>query len=61
MAKIYIEDIIAWENNKGRVLCPECFEKEFDGEYPVEWTPVLSKEAYEIIYECDDCGERSAD
>jgi hypothetical protein len=59
MAKIYVEDIISWENKNSKTLCPECFEEEFDGEFPVEWTPVLSKEAYEIIYQCDCCGEKS--
>lgn len=59
MAKIQLEDVIAWEDNRGRILCPECFEKEFDGKYPTDWTPVLSNEEYETLYECDNCGERS--
>jgi len=49
-----------WQSNNGKTLCPECFEKKFESEYPIEWTPIISNGEFEILYECDDCGERSA-
>lgn len=59
MSKINLDEVISWENNKGTILCPECFEDEFDGEYPVDWTPVISSGECERIYQCDCCTERS--
>ncbi|KKP32624.1 MAG: hypothetical protein UR22_C0009G0051 [Parcubacteria group bacterium GW2011_GWC2_32_10] len=60
MSRINMEDIIMWQSNNGKTLCPECFEKKFESEYPIEWTPIISNGEFEILYECDDCGERSA-
>ena len=55
-----IEDIISWIDDHGKILCPECFQKEFRGHYPSEWTPIISEDIKEeSILECDDCGERS--
>jgi len=57
MPKINLENVICWGDNKDKILCPECMQKEFP-EYPSNWEPILSDDDAEAIYECDCCKER---
>jgi len=57
MPKIKIEDVICWANEEDKILCPECFEKEYP-DFPSDWTPIFEAEEKEAIYECDNCKER---
>ena len=61
MSKYNFEEIVVWESDQGRTLCPECFEKEFT-DYPVDWTPVMPNDEKETLHECDneDCKKRFA-
>lgn len=61
MPKFNLECIICWANNRGEILCPKCFKKEFP-DYDSDWTPIFFQNDGEAIYECDndDCGERVA-
>ena len=57
MPTFKLEDVICWENDRGEILCPECFEKEFP-DFPSDWTPIFQAEEKEAIYDCDTCEER---
>jgi hypothetical protein len=52
------EDIIAWENSDGKVVCVECYDK--DPENFKDYTPIeKDNSVYEnkIIF-CDECEKR---
>ena len=57
--KTNLEDVIGWENDRGNIICPKCFVKKFKGHYPPDWTPIVSEDKKEILYDCDeeDCEE----
>ena len=57
MPKINLADVVCWGNDQGKILCPECLEKEFP-DYPSDWTPIFSPDEKEAIYECDMCEKR---
>ncbi|KKP30989.1 MAG: hypothetical protein A2312_02230 [Candidatus Staskawiczbacteria bacterium RIFOXYB2_FULL_32_9] len=58
MPKYNLEEVVSWESNRGQVLCPECFEREFKEEYPDNWTAILLKGEEETVYECDTCKKK---
>ena len=40
MPTFKMEDIICWGDDQDKVLCSDCFKKEFP-DYPSEWEPIL--------------------
>ena len=57
MPTFKLEDVICWADNNDKVLCSDCFNKEFP-DYPSDWEPIFSKNDGEMVYECDSCKER---
>ena len=59
MPTINLEDVICWGDDQDKILCSDCFKKEFP-DYPSEWEPILFENNGEAIHECDSCKARFA-
>ena len=51
--KFNTKNIVGWEKDGGKILCPECFKRIFSNDYQPDWEPVLFGNDGNILYECD--------